>query len=476
MVPVWNPRVVLGLRADDQAEWLCINTGSVNTSAPQDPSRRCPRHIHPSELGKINRLLADMSNQMPDQIDHNVLLHLARACLCSKAPDPHRGGQEAAVIYRWTELMSAEAGSVRAGGRPALTEADLGLPQSPLPDQTAFSPPPTPPYRLSKPRRAATAPNQPRLVTDLPSEITRGDAVYFPTPTAMSPREDANHRETGTAISSSLSSIPLCLSPMTSQHLRNMSSSSSSSHITTHTTPASTPASTPNLVIHLPPSPQSLPPSPPDSATTRHPKYSLSVLGGNNNSGLPIPEPSPNLQLSPGDRIVTTSLVIPASHNIPPSPAPPSAVLHQQLLHHQAQLDSVSRQLAAYAAENAAIAAQASKLRSEVDELHAGLTSFQHELAAARFLLATLIFVIQAVSCWPVAVMDFVGGLFDHIFLLSGSRSRSKAGNERPRTGGESSRSRGRGRTSVSRSGLSRVRAAKRGNVGDLQIAKWKGD
>ncbi|KAK3356783.1 hypothetical protein B0T25DRAFT_139483 [Lasiosphaeria hispida] len=464
MAPVWNPRLVLGLRADDQTGWLCVNTTNVNTSTSQDPPRRCPRNIYPSELGKINRLLADMSHQMPDQIDHNVLLHLARACLCTEAPDPHRGSQEAAVIYRWTELMSTEAGSVRAGGRPVITEADLGLPQSPLPDRTTFSPPPTPPRRLSKPRRAATAPSQPRLVTDLPPEITRGEAIYFPTPTAMDPREDANQWETETVISSPLSSF--CLSPMTSQHLRNISPSS-------YTTARTTPASTPNLITHLPPSPHSLPPSPPDSATTRHPKYSLSVLGDSNTNNpspsLAVPELSPNLQLSPGDRIITTSLVIPAPHSTPPSSAPPSVVFH-----HQTQLDSVSRQLATCIAENAAAAAQTTKLRSEVDELHAALASVQQELAAAHVLLATLIFLIQAFSCWPVAVMDFVSGLFHRILLLSGSDSRSKKGGERFGREDESSQSRGRGRTSVSRSGLSRVRAAKRGNVEDLHITRWK--
>ncbi|KAK3684079.1 hypothetical protein B0T22DRAFT_346777, partial [Podospora appendiculata] len=110
MAPVWNPRVVLGLRADHQADWLCVGT---YPSTDSSPSLRCVRPIRPTELGKINRLLTAMSHQMPDEIDHNVLLHLARACLCGESPDPHRGAQEAAAIYKWTELMSAEARSVR---------------------------------------------------------------------------------------------------------------------------------------------------------------------------------------------------------------------------------------------------------------------------------------------------------------------------------------------------------------------------
>ncbi|KAK3314561.1 hypothetical protein B0H66DRAFT_446112, partial [Apodospora peruviana] len=110
MAPIWNPRLVLGLRADDETEWRCVGT---NPSAESGSPSRCERSIRPSELGKVNRLLAAMSHQMPDQIDHNELLHLARACLCADTPGPHRGRQEAAVIYQWTELMSAEACEMR---------------------------------------------------------------------------------------------------------------------------------------------------------------------------------------------------------------------------------------------------------------------------------------------------------------------------------------------------------------------------
>ncbi|KAL8341054.1 hypothetical protein RB601_006922 [Gaeumannomyces tritici] len=120
MASTWNPEEVLGLHEDSPSRgvWRCV--ARVPKVAPDggavedDGTQRCQRPIRPCEQNTIRRLLADMSHELPDQVDHNLLLHLARACLCIDAtPEPHRGRQEASVIYEWTELMCTEAWRLR---------------------------------------------------------------------------------------------------------------------------------------------------------------------------------------------------------------------------------------------------------------------------------------------------------------------------------------------------------------------------
>ncbi|KLU88206.1 hypothetical protein MAPG_07193, partial [Magnaporthiopsis poae ATCC 64411] len=121
MASIWNPEEVLGLHPEDdesRSVWRCA--ARVPKVAPDgsamegDATQRCQRPIRPCEHNTIRRLLADMSQQLPDQVDHNLLLHLARACLCvDGTPEPHRGRHEASVIYEWTELMCNEAWRLR---------------------------------------------------------------------------------------------------------------------------------------------------------------------------------------------------------------------------------------------------------------------------------------------------------------------------------------------------------------------------
>ncbi|KAL8393876.1 hypothetical protein RB595_003579 [Gaeumannomyces hyphopodioides] len=121
MASIWNPEEVLGLRPEgDQTQgvWRCVarvpKVALDGGAVEDDGTQRCQRPIRPCEHNTIRRLLADMSHELPDQVDHNLLLHLARACLCVDAtPEPHRGRQEASVIYEWTELMCNEAWRLR---------------------------------------------------------------------------------------------------------------------------------------------------------------------------------------------------------------------------------------------------------------------------------------------------------------------------------------------------------------------------
>jgi hypothetical protein len=103
---VWTPIDVLQFRHDEHSQMLCAGISRSSSHRP------CDRVIPLSEVQAIKTILDDMTTQMPDEIDHNVLLRLACTCLCAG----HRGHQEASVIYRWTELMSAEAGTVRGKG------------------------------------------------------------------------------------------------------------------------------------------------------------------------------------------------------------------------------------------------------------------------------------------------------------------------------------------------------------------------
>ncbi|KAK4455349.1 hypothetical protein QBC34DRAFT_460256 [Podospora aff. communis PSN243] len=157
---LWDPHVVLGLRAAGASatEILCVGTTSASDV---QSSCRCSRVLSLSDTDTANRLLAEMVLQMPDQVDHNTLLQLAEACLCPTDPNPHRGSQEAAVIYRWTEMLSAEACVLRA-------------PTSPLTPR---------PWRAKKMPKA-------RVTTDLTIHIDPPKtSVRFPTPTPMTPEE-----------------------------------------------------------------------------------------------------------------------------------------------------------------------------------------------------------------------------------------------------------------------------------------------
>ena len=158
--------MALGLHTSDAdtTQTLCIATVFSSDSKPE----RCTRVLPPSDVNTINRILTDMTLYMPDQVDHIILDNLAKACLCTADPSPHRGSQEAAVIYRWTEMLSAEACLLRASVQ--------SLPPSPAPPTL-------------KSRRTKASPN-PWLVKNLTIRVEPREPVFtFPTPTAMTPEE-----------------------------------------------------------------------------------------------------------------------------------------------------------------------------------------------------------------------------------------------------------------------------------------------
>ncbi|KAI6353313.1 hypothetical protein MCOR25_009032 [Pyricularia grisea] len=140
MTTIWNPEKVLGLQriSHQQEGWRCAgilpaetrNTESSDSAQEGEvnPSpARCNHPLRQADNNTIRRLLAEMSHEMPDQVDYNMLLHLARACLCTDAsPEPHRGRHEARVIYGWTEMMGREASRIRESVRSSLGESSLG--------------------------------------------------------------------------------------------------------------------------------------------------------------------------------------------------------------------------------------------------------------------------------------------------------------------------------------------------------------
>ncbi|KAM7215577.1 hypothetical protein V8F06_009044 [Rhypophila decipiens] len=420
MAPIWNPRLALGLRTDDQNEWRCVGN-NPSTEPPNSESKattpgRCNRPIRRSELGKLNRLLAAMAYQMPDQIDHNELLHLARACLCPDVPNPHRGAQEAAVIYQWTELMSAEASELRANNDRTITDADLGLPQSPR--AQTFEALSSPPLYAPKPKpaRMVSLKGQPRLLTNLRPDNNR-PGVFFPTPIAMdrSPVKaveqkveiDTEKWETETVIPSPLSSLPFCFSPTTAQDIQNAKlnngyqvESSLSGRLSEPS--CCTPATTPGLKVLTPSSLPSqaatssareLPPSPPDSAVSPQAPVSL-------HTQLLSPQGVPSkMELSPGDRIITTSLIIPAHHASPQYQVPLTSPLDMQ------KLEECSRLLHKSQAENRLLVDQISALRSELADL-------RREQASIQAGMLLLMWIVQAVSCFPLVVMGWAEGIF----------------------------------------------------------------
>ncbi|TLD26671.1 hypothetical protein PspLS_04600 [Pyricularia sp. CBS 133598] len=150
MTTIWNPEKVLGLEriSHQQEGWRCAgilpaeirNTASSDTVQEGEliPSpARCSHPLRQADNNTIRRLLAEMAHEMPDQVDYNMLLHLARACLCIDAfPEPHRGRHEARVIYGWTEMMGREACRIREGVRSSLGE---GMPTMSNPGSEAGS-------------------------------------------------------------------------------------------------------------------------------------------------------------------------------------------------------------------------------------------------------------------------------------------------------------------------------------------------
>jgi hypothetical protein len=104
---VWNPQAVLQLKnAEDRfPEWHCLGKAEENS--------RCGWTLRSHDLTRIRQLLAGMSTQMPDEVDHARLLELARLCLCAEI---HRNNDEAGVIYKWTTLLEAEAARLRRLG------------------------------------------------------------------------------------------------------------------------------------------------------------------------------------------------------------------------------------------------------------------------------------------------------------------------------------------------------------------------
>ncbi|TLS27993.1 hypothetical protein PpBr36_00891 [Pyricularia pennisetigena] len=180
MTTIWNPERVLGLQRSShhQNGWRCAGILSAETrnTAPSDTVQegepttsptRCSHPLRQADNNTIRRLLAEMAHEMPDQVDYNVLLHLARACLCTDAsPEPHRGGHEAGVIYEWTEMMGKEACRIREGAGSNFT-SDPG-PESGTETEAAIAGPSSP--QLDHP---SDPPGRPRLKSVTASTISQ---------------------------------------------------------------------------------------------------------------------------------------------------------------------------------------------------------------------------------------------------------------------------------------------------------------
>ena len=328
----WDPRVVLGLVADDQTQWCCVGTVSSN---PDEP-RRCSQPISSAGIDTAKGLLVDMSHQLPDLIDHSLLLQLAEACLCTEGSDPHRGAQEATVIYGWTEMLAAEACVLRQ--------------RNPLP-----SPPPEPSAR--KARRPRTLSSHRRLVTDLmiqvginPTEKSGNSADTasslpeshrFPTPTAMTFQEawKQDHHDSDGGSDEEVTR------PV---HIPQR-----------HTNPA--------LSVKLPP-PAAAAPSyqfpltPPDSATASHAPNSAS-------STIEMQLPAYISQWQP---ITTTTLGLPSPNPLLSAPITSplfSAQAHAQAQAQIQQVQELNKQLNLLLSENQTLLRRTTSLRDEVASL-----------------------------------------------------------------------------------------------------------
>ena len=346
--------------------------------------------------------------------------------------------------------MSAEAYAVRAGTHPSVTDADLGLPQSPRPDKSSFD------AVLPSPKRSSTDPGHtrtkskprsalpsPRLNTDLPQEILRGDMIYFPTPVAMDSvrgGEDCDDTDTQTVI---MAPPPRCQQNGNTQITNNVTSTSPITATSRTSTPTTSQVTTPNLVVQLPPaftarSPRDseLPPSPPYSAAspegamlTQHntiPSYTLT---------------SSTSHIPTEDRIVTTSLVVPAriqhlihssgasaatpstTTNTPASSAVFSPGLMMSPLPTAQQLDECTRLLCETRAQNTALLEQTAALRAELADLrreHDAVMRWQTDLS-----VMLLMQLFRGLSCFPLLVIEWgqelLGLAYAFLFSSSGS-------------------------------------------------------
>lgn len=85
--------------------------------------QRCHNLISVVESPDISNLVQEMAQQLPDEVDHSLLLSLAEACLCPSHRT--RGPQDAAaIIYRWTALLQAEARRIRERRSLALDDGE----------------------------------------------------------------------------------------------------------------------------------------------------------------------------------------------------------------------------------------------------------------------------------------------------------------------------------------------------------------
>jgi hypothetical protein len=238
MPSIWNPEAVLSLHHSSSSPLHCVTTS-------RSSHKQCTRPIPSSDLTTIDKLLSDMSLQMPDQIDHPVLLRLARSCLCTA----HRGRHDASVIYRWTELLSCEAEAIwqkkNAPDEPATAAPTASEPVSPASSvfkdhiHTACCTPLAP-----QPQRVL--PKQSRLLTNLDrASLADENPLTLPTPKPMELSDDR---------SEGWDNETLVPSPLFA---------SISARLPLSRTPAAL-----TLIPDLSGDPVNLPPTPPDSSTT----------------------------------------------------------------------------------------------------------------------------------------------------------------------------------------------------------------
>jgi hypothetical protein len=132
-------------------------------------------------VNKIDKLTANISHQLPDEIDYNILLHLARACLCTEQPGPHQGDREASVIYEWTDIMGGEAARIRASPSDKQDTP-------PAPTQTHTVDPVS--SRPGAPSRRTIAERRHPAAAMAPSDPKHPIVISAPVPAPAPPRAD----------------------------------------------------------------------------------------------------------------------------------------------------------------------------------------------------------------------------------------------------------------------------------------------
>jgi hypothetical protein len=398
--PRWNPGVLLSLFEEEgEPDWFCVANDSGT-------GHRCRRRIPEVNVAVINQILPGMALQVPNQIDHVLLLELAQACLCT---DAHRGTQEAAIIYRWTSLMSAEASRLCLDGPslPADTCPDAAMASAststlPPPDSLTLGQPNLQPHRQRR-RRGAKGLTI-KLTKDDEETPKRPELVSFATPTAM---DFSQTREWIQSIECEDHSEPstLLASPLPNNGQDNTKSSNKSSN------------TAPPLFLHVEPcgpkqpgqaqqrgTTANFPPSPPDSATSLLPpshSWSPTTTGA-----APSSSSSPQDDQRSAFPLRPTSLRSESINNtrvsLAQSPSPsPSPIIGDQGAQHRDQKLGSSVLSDDYANQTRSLVLS----DHHITQPQAEITLLRQQQEDIQRTMMLLIWVMQGLMCFPLAVL-----------------------------------------------------------------------